>query len=326
MEKENKKIIRLDFNENPFGFPKEILEKVAREIDSDYIARYTEAPTKELSDCLVNYIKDTTRANFIDERWITVSAGADDGIKLLMELRPKRVVLFPPTYFYYYFFVKGLRLNYEEFPLIDDMYIPKVELKEGDMVFLPNPNNPTGHMFDDEEILRLLNSPATVVIDEAYFEFSWKTSVKFLKDYKNLVILRTFSKAFAFAGQRFGYIIAHPEMIERINTVREEYNLSSFVMRLAVEALKNRFLFFGRIKEIEMERLRMAEELENLGLEPFPSQSNFLYFKVEDAEKVRDKLREMGIHVRALWGGIRVSIGKKEENDAFIAALKEILG
>ncbi|MCD6450419.1 MAG: histidinol-phosphate aminotransferase family protein [Thermotogaceae bacterium] len=318
--------IKLDENENPYGFPKEIFEKVAREMDSDYIARYTKAPTKEVSDALIDYIKETARVNFIDGEWITVSAGADDAIKLLMELRPERVVLFPPTYFYYYYFVKGLKLNYEEFPLIDDLYIPEVELKEGDMVFLPNPNNPTGHLFKDEEILKLLESPATVVIDEAYFEFSWKTSVKFLKDHKNLVIIRTFSKAFAFAGQRFGYIIAHPEMIEKVNSVKGDYNVPSFVMKLAVKALRNRSLFLGKIKEIEMERLRMAEELENLGLKPFPSQTNFLYFKVKNAEEIKDKLSEMGIYVRVLWDGIRVSIGKKEENDAFIEALKEILG
>ena len=318
--------IKLDENENPYGFPKEIFEKVAREMDSDYIARYTKAPTKEVSDALIDYIKETARVNFIDGEWITVSAGADDAIKLLMELRPERVVLFPPTYFYYYYFVKGLKLNYEEFPLIDDLYIPEVELKEGDMVFLPNPNNPTGHLFKGEEILRLIESPATVVIDEAYFEFSWKTSLKFLKEHKNLVIIRTFSKVFSFAGQRLGYIIAHPEIIEKVNLVKGDYNVPSFVMKLAVEALRNRSLFLGKIKEIEVERIRMAEELENLGLKPFPSQTNFLYFKVKNAEEIKDKLSEMGIYVRVLWDGIRVSIGKKEENDAFIEALKEILG
>ncbi len=320
-----KRIARLDFNENPFGFPKEIFEKVAREMDSDYIARYTPAPTPTLRKALVEYVKNTARADFIDGDWITVTVGADDGIKILMSLLPKRVIFFPPTYFYYYFFAKGLKIHYEEVPLIDDMYIPDVELKEGDMVFVPNPNNPTGHLFKEEEIIKLLESPAIVVVDEAYFEFSWKTSVKLLSKYKNLVILRTFSKAFAFAGQRFGYIIAHPDMMKEIEKVRDEYNLSSFIMKLAEEILKNREIFLGKIKEIEMERLRMKEELEKLGIKVFPSQTNFLYFKIDNAEEIKKRLAERNVFVRALWNGIRVSIGRKEENDMFISALKEIL-
>ncbi len=316
---------RLNFNENPFGFPKELFLKVAQEMDGDYIARYTEAPTPELREALVDYIRETGRANFIDGDWITVTPGADGAIQLLMDLRPKRVVLFPPTYFYYYTFAEGMQLHYEEFPLIDDMKLPEVDLGEGDMVFIPNPNNPTGHIFKDEEILRLLNSPAIVVVDEAYFEFSWNTAVQLLKEYENLVILRTFSKAFAFAGQRFGYIIANPSMMERIEKVRDEYNMSSFIMKLAVEILKNREVFLGKIKEIEMERKRLEEELKKIGIEVFPSQTNFLYFKIKNAPEVQKRLAERKVYVRALWGGIRVTIGKREENDMFLAALKGIL-
>ncbi len=316
---------RLNFNENPFGFPKDIFVKVAQEMDGDFIARYTEAPTSELREELVEYIRETGRADFINGDWITVTPGADGGIQLLMDLRPKRVVLFPPTYFYYYTFAEGMRLHYEEYPLIDDMHVPEVELKEGDMVFIPNPNNPTGHLFTKEEIIRLLESPAIVVVDEAYFEFSWVTSVQLLKDFENLVVLRTFSKAFAFAGQRFGYIIANPIMMERIEKVRDEYNMSSFIMKLAVEILRNREIFLGKIKEIEMERKRLSEELEKLGIKVFPSQTNFLYFKVKDAPQLQKKLAERKVYVRALWGGVRVTVGKREENDMFLTALKEIL-
>ena len=319
------KIARLNYNENPFGFPKEILEKVVKELDEDYIARYSEAPTPELRKTLRDYIRETGRANFVDLDWITVTPGADAGIELCMMLRPKRVVLFPPTYYYYYTFAEIHELDVYDPPLVGDMKVPQVELEEGDMVFLPNPNNPTGHLFKKEEILRLLESPATVVLDEAYFEFSWVTSVQLLKDFPNLIILRTFSKAFAFAGQRFGYVIARPEMIRRLEKKKNPYNVPSIIMKLAIEVLKNREIFLGRIKEIEMERRRLSEELEKMGLKPFPSHTNFLYFKVENADEIRQKLAERNVYVRSFWGGIRVSIGKREENDMFLEALKEVL-
>ncbi len=316
---------RLNLNENPFGFPKDVLMSVAQRIDSDYIARYTEAPTPSLRKALVDYIRETGRADFVDGRWITVTPGADGGINLCMMLKPKRIVVFPPTYFFYYDFARIHEIEVYDPPLVDDLRIPDVELREGDMVFIPNPNNPTGHLFEREEIVRLLESPAIVVVDEAYFEFSWVTSVRLLRESPNLIILRTFSKAFAFAGQRFGYVIAQPQMIEKLEEKRDPYNLSSFVMMLAEEILKNREIFLGKIKEIEMERRRLREELERLGLKVFPSQTNFLYFKVDDAEEVQRRLAERGVHVRALWGGIRVTIGKREENDLFLRALSEIL-
>ncbi len=318
-------MIRLSFNENPFGFPKQILERVIEDIDPEEIARYTDAPIPELSDELVRYIRDTSRVDFIDERWISITSGSDEGITILMSMRPKRVVLFPPTYFCYYNYAKGMGLNYVEFYLVNDKSIPQVELEEGDMVFVPNPNNPTGHMFSAEEIERLLKSPALIVLDEAYFEFSWVSSISFLRKYDNLLILRTFSKAFAFAGQRFGYVIAHPHMIEKFNSYKQTYNVGVLTQKLALEALKNRWLFFGMIKEIEMERERMREAIEDMGLEVFPSYTNFLYFKVENAHDVQRALFERGVEVRALWGGIRVSVGKKEENDEFIKALREII-
>ena len=316
---------RLSHNENPFGFPKEILLKVAERIEEDTISRYTKAPTEDLRKELTNYIKETSRADFLDGRWITVTPGADGGISLCMMLRPKRVVVFPPTYYFYYTLSKIHELEIYDPPLVNDLKIPDVELQEGDMVFIPNPNNPTGHHFETGEILKILESPATVVIDEAYFEFSWITAVKLLKDFPNLIILRTFSKAFAFAGQRFGYVISRPENIEKLDEKRNPYNLSSFVMELALEVLRNRGVFLGRIKEIEMERRRMAEELEALGLKPFPSQTNFLYFKIQDADEIVRELKDRGVFVRAFWNGIRVSIGKREENEFFLKTLREVL-
>ncbi len=318
-------MIRLNLNENPFGFPESIIEEVLKGVSGEDVARYTDTPTQELRDCLLTYIRDTSRVDFIDENWLTVTAGSDEGITILMSMRPKRLVFFPPTYFWYYIFAENMGLDYEEFPLVDDVEIPEVELKEGDMVFVPNPNNPTGHLFKEDELVRLLESGATVVIDEAYFEFSWVSSVKFLERYDNLVILRTFSKAFAFAGQRFGYVIAHPKWIERIEKFKQPYNVGVITQRLVIESLKNRWLFFGRIKEIEMERERMRESLEKLGLNVFPSYTNFLYFKVNSAKKMVKELERLGIKVRELWNGIRVSIGKKSENDMFIKALSEIL-
>jgi histidinol-phosphate aminotransferase len=319
------KVARLNYNENPFGFPKEIIEKVIKDIDEDYISRYTKAPTPKLRKVLTDYVRETARADFIDERWITVTPGADGAISLCMMLRPRRVVVFPPTYYFYYNFAKIHELEVYDPPLVNDMKVPDVKLEEGDMVFLPNPNNPTGHLFEKDEILKLLESPATVVIDEAYFEFSWVTSVQLLEKYSNLIILRTFSKAFAFAGQRFGYIIAHPAMISRLDEKRNPYNIPSIVMKIAEEILKNRDIFLGKIKEIEMERRRLAEELEKLGFKPFPSHTNFLYFKLKNAEEVREKLADMNVFVRAFWGGIRVTVGKREENNMFLSALKEVM-
>ncbi len=318
-------MIRLNLNENPFGFPLDIIKRVLENLTEEDIARYHDTPTPELKRCLLSYIKDTTRTDFIDEHWITVTSGSDEGITILMSMRPKRLVFFPPTYFWYYTFAENMNLHYEEFPLINDMGIPEVELRRDDMVFIPNPNNPTGHLFEEEELERIFKSGATVVVDEAYFEFSWISSIKYLKKYDNLIILRTFSKAFAFAGQRFGYAIAHPKWIEKMEKFKQPYNVGILTQMLVIESLKNRWLFFGRIKEIEMERERLKEALERLGFNVFPSYTNFLYFKTKNARGLVKELEKRGILVRELWNGIRVSIGKKFENDLFIKTLSELI-
>ncbi len=197
------------------------------------------------------------------------------------------------------------------------------------LVFLASPNNPTGRATEPEALESLLEqAPGLVVVDEAYWGFSRWSPLVLLDRYPHLVVVRTASKAFGLAGARVGWIMAHPEVVDAVGRVLPPYNVNLFA-QAAVEAMARRpELVAKRIQEIVAERERLVVGLRSLGVEVFPSDANFLLFRVQDAQRTFTLLLERGVLVRnvsrfpRLEGCLRVTVGTPSENDAFLQALR----
>lgn len=206
------------------------------------------------------------------------------------------------------------------------------------MIFIANPNNPTGTFLTGDSLrsfLLALPPDILVVLDEAYNEYLPEEcrydSVAWLKEFPNLIISRTFSKAYGLASLRIGYALGNPQVMDMLNRVRQPFNVNSVAQAAAVAALQDSEFV---LKTFDVNISGMAQitgELSRLGLEYIPSFGNFVSFRVTDAMGVYRRLLESGVIVRPIanydmpdW--LRVSIGLETENDKFLSAIKRILG
>jgi histidinol-phosphate aminotransferase len=206
------------------------------------------------------------------------------------------------------------------------------------MVFIANPNNPTGTWVRAEELAAFLDAVPThvlVLLDEAYFEYvedpAYKTAIPWIKRYPNLVVTRTFSKAYGLAGLRVGYAVSHPQVADLLNRVRQPFNVNSPALAAATAALSDDdYLHASRAANRSgMRQLRQG--LDELGLRYLPSMANFLCINVgRSGQEVFQQLLTKGVIVRTVGGYglpdfIRVTIGTEQENQRFITALSEVL-
>ncbi|HXF94185.1 MAG TPA: histidinol-phosphate transaminase [Nitrospiraceae bacterium] len=202
------------------------------------------------------------------------------------------------------------------------------------LLFICNPNNPTGTMVDAAEVEALMArvpNHVVVVFDEAYYEYvrspMFPDSLAYVRRNRNAVVLRTFSKIYGLAGLRIGYGLATPEIVGYLNRVRPPFNANSLAQRAALAALDDEeHLAKSRAMNQEQKEIVCAE-LVALGFQPLPSETNFLYFDVgRDGRQVFEALLRQGVIVRHIEGRmLRVTIGLPEENRAFLAALKKVL-
>jgi len=199
------------------------------------------------------------------------------------------------------------------------------------LIFLSTPNNPTGNCFSPDKIVKIIRqSKGLVVVDEAYQAFSGKNVfLPLLKKFNNLVILRTLSKI-GLAGLRTGFMIGDSEIINEVNKVRLPFNLNSLSQKVAVEALGNKKQMREHIRTITAERKKMYKEMKNIdGIAIYPSDANFIFFKVKEADTVFKKLLAKGVLIRNMTGVVkdcmRVTIGTPGENAIFLKAIKQVL-
>ena len=221
----------------------------------------------------------------------------------------------------------------ENFDIDEEAVLARMAQGDIDFAVITSPNNPTGKMASETFLKKLLDaSDALIMVDEAYFEFSRFSMRPYLDQYENLVILRTFSKAFSLAGVRMGYILANPCVIREFLKVRQPYSVDSVSQAIATAVFRNRSLFVPGINQIIDQRGVLLEELEKLpGVTVFDSDSNYVLFRVDKADEVWQKLYDRGVlirdfsHAQYLENCLRVSVGSPEENRVFLGALTEIL-
>jgi len=204
--------------------------------------------------------------------------------------------------------------------------------KKTKIIFVANPNNPTGTITPRQDILELVDTGLPVLVDEAYYEFSGETVAPLVSQYKNLMVLRTFSKWAGLAGLRIGYGIFPPKIADYLLRIKPPYNVNAAALVAVKESLKDMDYLLDRVKAIVAERERLFGKLEKLKwLKPCSSQANFIFCSVlvGEASELQQKLQNKGILVRyfdlPFWrNGIRISVGKPEHTDALIKALQKI--
>jgi len=324
--------VKLDANESPYGF-KEAL-KVLKTVKTN---RYPDSEAKTLKKMISRYFA-------VMPENILQGNGSDELIYYLITTFGGPVLYPIPTFSMYGIIAQAVgekRIAIpldEEFDLDIERMLKVIKKQKPKLVFLSSPNNPTGNCFSSDRILRIIettSSPVSrhasiVILDEAYQPFaSDRGFAPLLRDFKNLVIMRTLSKI-GLAGLRVGFLIADENIISEVNKVRLPFNLNSISQAIAIEVLKNKRALKSYTKSIISERVRLFKEMEKIqGIKPYPSEANFILFETENPDKVYGGLLKRGVLVRNMKGVVdsclRVTVGTPEENRIFLRALEEVI-
>lgn len=329
------KILRFDTNTMPFQ-PIKLLEKLNQKLLNLRVNEYPETSYLELREALAEYLGRSK-----DE--ITVTAGCDEALDVLVKvfIDPNtKVLVSAPTYAMYRVVVEamgGKIINILRKPdFSDDVEkILKTVDDKTKLIFLCNPNNPTANPTSEKTVLQLLEeTDCAIVVDESYVEFYGKSFVNLVDKYENLIILRTFSKAFSLAGIRVGYIVANKKTINLLNLMRPPNSLTVISLVLAKIALENLDWVKENVKKIVDEREKLAKVLSKIdGVYVYPSTTNFLLVKFvkEDANRIHQELLRNGIITRNVSGKpmlencLRITVRKPEENRVLVENLKKSL-
>ena len=207
-----------------------------------------------------------------------------------------------------------------------------IERRRPSLVFIANPNNPTGNAFTRDDLEHVIRAaPGLVVVDEAYYAFADESFLAHVLEHPNVVVLRTVSKI-GMAGLRVGYVVGHPDWIAEFDKLRPPYNVGALVQAALPVLLRHRDVFDAQAATIRRERARLSAALRDLGLEAFPSQANFVLVRVPDAAAAHAALRAARILVKNLDGThallancLRITVGTPDENDALLDALERHL-
>jgi len=306
-------VIRLDANENSFNIPVSIKTEINRYPDSD---------AKELRDEIANFLS-------VEADDIIAGNGSSEMIELLMRTyidQGDTILGFDLSFSMYKIFAQIYGAEYatvdnNNYIMDMDALIDTAQVKNPKMIIVCNPNNPTGYLINKIDIERLLKSTKSlVVVDEAYIEFCEGSMVNRLRDYDNLVVLRTFSKAWGLAGARVGYMISSPQVIGNISKVKAPYNLNALSQSVAINALKNKEAIFDNINTIINQREWLYEQMLQQGIKVYKSAANFLYFEAD--EDLYMNLIDSGVLIRQLGNNkFRVTIGSQSENNLFVKSL-----
>ncbi|XP_004514691.1 histidinol-phosphate aminotransferase, chloroplastic-like [Cicer arietinum] len=327
-------IVKLDANENPYGPPPEVMEALGS-MQFPYI--YPDPESRRLRAALA-------LDSGLESEYILVGCGADELIDLIMRcvLDPgDKIVDCPPTFTMYEFdaAVNGAHVikvpRRPDFSLNVESITEVVKQEKPKCIFLTSPNNPDGSIIDDDDLLKILELPILVVLDEAYIEFSRiESKMSWVKKHENLIVLRTFSKRAGLAGLRVGYGAFPLSIIKYLWRAKQPYNVSVAAEVAACAALQNP-TYLEHVKDaLVKERGRLFDLLKEVPfLRPFPSHSNFILCEVTpglDAKKLKGDLAEMGVMIRhysnkELKGYVRVSVGKPEHTDALMKCLNKLL-
>jgi histidinol-phosphate aminotransferase len=328
--------VKINQNENPWDAPAEIKDEVLHRFATRQWSRYPDFEPVALHEQLAKFVPWKADG-------VIAGNGSNELIQalLLVTVGPgKRVLISEPTFALYRQVATVLGGEVESVLLTSQLtydsaaLLEAIEEKQPDVTIICSPNNPTGCVIEAGDLRRLLRaSRGLVVIDEAYHEFAEQSVVSLLAEHENLIVLRTFSKAMAFAALRVGYLLAAPELVREIRKAVLPYNLNAF-SQIAAEVAIERYpaLLGPTVQAIIAERGRLYRAISQIrGLAPVASQGNFMLVRADrDPKQVFEELLKREILVRDVSGYpmlseyFRFSVGTPEENDRLLRALREI--
>jgi histidinol-phosphate aminotransferase len=326
-------MVKLDAMENPYALPEALRRKLADVLSRVALNRYPEPNPRALREMIRRKMHVPAGTDLL------LGNGSDDLIQVLALAlaRPGATMMYPaPTFVMYSMNATFARMRAapvalrEDFSFDADAFIARMRAENPALVFLAYPNNPTGVLYAEADVVRVIEAaPGVVVLDEAYHVFAGKTFMDALPKYPNLLVLRTVSKL-GLAGIRLGYLAGSPQWIAELNKVRQVYNVNVLTQAAATFVLEHLDVLEAQAAEIRAERARLHAGLSALrGLTVFPSAANFFLVRVPDAVKSDEALRRQGVLVRNLHPGLanclRVTVGTADENRILLNALKEAL-
>lgn len=333
--------VKLNTNENPYSLDQKMQQHLNAGIGRhlEFLNRYPDRDASELRSALARFINSRSSTSFTSEN-IWVANGSNEILQSIALAFDGEALGFEPSYSMHPLICRVVGRAWNGVPRNSDFAINMekafsiINERNVKIIFLTTPNNPTGTSIPLSQIEKIAEAAfirnALVVVDEAYAEFSSCPSASTLiEKCPNIVVVRTMSKAFAFAGARVGYLIAQPEVVASMQLVRLPYHLSALTQAAALAALELASEMLANVERIIHSREKVAHELRTLGMTVAPSDSNFLLFSgfAAGEEAIWKELVEQGVLIRdvGIAGHLRVTIGTERENEQFIQALSKAL-
>ncbi len=324
--------LRLDFNENTVGCSPRVIEALAKYATATELTIYPEYGKT---------IEELAAFFGISREEFTVTNGTDEAIQIAINTyvdRADDVIVLNPSYAMYRFYSELAEATLHEigyrgaglaFPLEDLLAAINAGTRA---ILIANPNNPTGTGTDVDSLRAILDAAANaiVLIDEAYFEFSGVTVLPLIREYPNLFVSRTFSKAYGMAAMRCGCLFSSAENMRWVRKAQSPYSVNTLAAIAARAAIQDREYVAKYVAEVLAAREHACEGLRRLGIRYFPSQANFVLFDVGDrAIEIRDTLRERGVLVRdrsyEIPGCVRVTIGTRAQIGQFLIEMEKVV-
>ena len=327
-------MVKLDAMENPYVLPGEIRAAISMAVADVAINRYPDASAQRLK----NSIK--VISGLAPETEVLLGNGSDEIIQLLAMAVAKpgaTLMSVEPSFVMYKMIATFTGMNYVGVALTEDYgldlpaMLAAIKLHKPALIFLAYPNNPTGNLFDPAAIEQIIESASgLVVIDEAYYAFAKDSFLPVLGRYPNLLVMRTFSKL-GMAGLRLGFLAGSKDWLEQLEKLRLPYNVGVLTQEVAALLLQRHDVLLQQAEQIKRDRAWLFERLVGtVDVRAYPSEANFILFRLPRAASVFEGLKQRGVLVKKLDGGhpalidcLRVTVGTSEENELFIRALQE---
>ncbi|OGS94733.1 MAG: histidinol-phosphate transaminase [Gallionellales bacterium RBG_16_56_9] len=328
--------IKLDAMENPYHAPLELREEIATAVANAAINRYPDpgaAPLKEKIRGVIGLPHGME---------VLLGNGSDELIQLLaMALNKPGATLLSvePSFVMYKMIAIFTGMRYVGVPLAADFSLDlpatlaAIRREQPALVFLAYPNNPTGNLFSAQDVMQIIEaSPGLVVVDEAYYAFAGDSFIPCLARYPNLLVMRTFSKL-GMAGLRLGFLAGSTAWLGQLEKLRLPYNVGVLPQLVAEKLLGHHEVLLRQAEQIKQDRAKLHQQLSEIAaVQVYPSEANFLLFRVANATEVFDGLKRRGVLIKNLNGGhpmlhdcLGVTVGSPDENERFMVALKESL-
>jgi len=323
--------LRMDTSTNALG-ANPAGQKALRECASLDVGQYPSTYGDGLRGALADLYK-LRPENFV------VGNGSDEALDVIIKtfVEPgETVITAHPAYVLHSFFVKINGGRTATVDLDDDFQldVEKMNGAKGKLALICTPNNPTSNTFRLDDVKAVIEgNDRPVVVDEAYGEYAGTSFIPLVKKYDNLIVTRTFSKAYGLAGMRVGYLVAGEEMAEALQKVKIPYSLNMIGERVAMAALKDREFLERSVRVVREERPYLERGLRYLGFEVFPSEANYILFRsTMPSDELTSKLADKGVlvrdfgKVRRLENCVRTTIGTREMNSTLLRKIGEVLG